>query len=226
MSDQSSTERLRLLQRLMAREGITPQGRERADFPLSFAQQRMWFLDQLLVDSSAYNWNVALRLVGHLEVEILRAALQFGQRALELQSDFVVGLYALGLTYCRTGELDRGQDAFDRLLVLSNRAPYFLGWAAVARSLDNRVAEVRALTVELKNRSPREEIQPIARVLLAIAGAHRHETLQALESCVAFKGPSFQLVHVSPFLGSWAGEPAFAALLERLHLGSRDLPRG
>jgi TolB-like protein/DNA-binding winged helix-turn-helix (wHTH) protein/Tfp pilus assembly protein PilF len=153
-------------------------------------------------------------------------ALRFGQRALELQSDFVVGLYALGLTYCRTGELDRGQDAFDRLLALSNRAPYFLGWAAVARSLDSRVAEVRALTAEIENRSPSEEVQPIARLLIAIARADRQETRRALERCVAFKGPSFQLVHASPFLGSWADEPSFAALLERLHLGSRDLPCG
>ena len=151
-------------------------------------------------------------------------ALQFGQRALELQSDFVVGLYALGLTYCRTGELDRGRDAFDRLLALSNRAPYFLGWAAVARSLDGRVAEVQALAAEIENRSPSEEVQPVARLLIAIARADRHETLRALERCVAFNGPSFQLVHASPFLGSWADEPLFAALLERLHLGSRDLP--
>jgi adenylate cyclase len=145
-------------------------------------------------------------------------ALQFGQRALELQSDFVVGLYALGLTYCRTGELDKGRNAFDRLLALSNRAPYFLGWAAVARSLDNRAAEARTLTAEIENRSSSEEVQPVARLLIAIARADRHETLRALERCVAFEGPSFQLVHASPFLGSWADEPSFAALLERLHL--------
>ena len=148
-------------------------------------------------------------------------ALQFGQRAIELQSDFVVGLYALGLTYCRIGELGKGRDVFDRLLALSNRAPYFLGWAAVARSLDRGVAAVRALTAELENRSPSEEIQPVARLLIAIARADRHETLRALETCVAFKGPSFQLVHASQFLDSWADEPPFAALLERLHLRSR-----
>ncbi len=150
-------------------------------------------------------------------------ALQFGQRAIELQSDFVVGLYALGLTYCRIGELERGRDIFDRLLALSNRAPYFLSWAAVARSLDGRLAEVRALTAEIENRSPSEEVQPVARLLVAIARADRHETLRALETCVAFRGPSFQLVHASQFLGSWANEPSFAALLERRHLGSRRL---
>jgi TolB-like protein/DNA-binding SARP family transcriptional activator len=149
-------------------------------------------------------------------------ALQFGQRALELQSDFVVGLYALGLTYCRTGELDKGRDAFDRLLALSSRAPYFLGWAAVAHSLDNRAAEARALTAEIENRRPSEEVQPVARLLIAIARADRHETLRALERCIAFEGPSFQLVHASPFLGSWADDPSFAALLERRHLGRRD----
>ena len=151
-------------------------------------------------------------------------ALQFGQRALELQSDFVVGLYALGLTYCRTGELDKGRDAFDRLLALSNRAPYFSAgqrWRAALTTVWRRRALLRRRS---RHRCPSEEVQPVARLLIAIAGADRHETLRALERCVAFNGPSFQLVHASPFLGSWADEPSFEALLERLHLGSRNLP--
>lgn len=151
-------------------------------------------------------------------------ALRFAQRALELQSDFVVGLYALGLTYCRTGELDKGRDAFDRLLALSNRAPYFLGWAAVARSLDDRMEEARVLAAEVEHHCLNGDA-PVARLLIAIARADRHEIHRALEGCVAFEGPSFQLVHASPFLGAWADEPSFKVLLERLHLRSRNRNR-
>ena len=43
--------------------------------PLSFAQSRLWFLDQLVTDGTAYNTPVALRLVGELDAHDLWAAL-------------------------------------------------------------------------------------------------------------------------------------------------------
>ncbi|NER33981.1 MAG: amino acid adenylation domain-containing protein [Oscillatoria sp. SIO1A7] len=46
------------------------------DMPLSFAEQRLWFLDRLQEKSVAYNEIEALRLRGSLSVEGLQAALQ------------------------------------------------------------------------------------------------------------------------------------------------------
>src|SRR5262249_4490018 len=40
-------------------------------FPASFTQQRLWFLDQLLPGSSAYNIDRSIRLTGPLEVAVL-----------------------------------------------------------------------------------------------------------------------------------------------------------
>ncbi|RKI42374.1 non-ribosomal peptide synthetase, partial [Corallococcus sp. AB049A] len=44
--------------------------------PLSFAQQRLWLLDQLQPGSAAYNIPAALRLKGHVDVESLRRAFE------------------------------------------------------------------------------------------------------------------------------------------------------
>ena len=46
------------------------------DLPLSFAQERLWFLDRLLPGSSAYNMPAALRLSGDLDPAALERTLQ------------------------------------------------------------------------------------------------------------------------------------------------------
>jgi amino acid adenylation domain-containing protein len=48
---------------------------QRQQAPLSFAQQRLWFLDQLEPDSSFYNFPWAIRLKGFIKIDALRKTL-------------------------------------------------------------------------------------------------------------------------------------------------------
>ncbi len=58
-----------------AAPAIRPVARS-GELPLSFAQQRLWFLDQLDPGNPAYNISSALRLRGSLRVSVLAAALR------------------------------------------------------------------------------------------------------------------------------------------------------
>ncbi|WP_213781857.1 condensation domain-containing protein, partial [Caballeronia sp. dw_276] len=53
---------------------ITPAGRDQP-LPLSYAQQRLWFLDQLDPGSAFYNIPIAVRLRGTLDIDALHRAL-------------------------------------------------------------------------------------------------------------------------------------------------------
>ena len=148
-------------------------------------------------------------------------ALRLGQRALELHSDFVVALYALGLTYCRTGQSDEACDAFERLLSSSNRATYFVGWAAMAHALAGRRTDALALGADLARKHSSEYVHPLTEVLIAIALGERAATADALRAYIGNNGPGFQVSHIVPFLGSWSDEPLFRDLFQRLHLEPR-----
>lgn len=79
-----SPEKLKLLAKrlnqkkgdIFSRSQIVPQSRESNSFPLSFAQQRLWFLDQLQPGHSAYNIFQSMRLVGSLNVGVLEQSFQ------------------------------------------------------------------------------------------------------------------------------------------------------
>ena len=82
MTALESGDRDALVSQLLADEGFTL-GRQakleprsdRGPVPLAFAQERLWFLEQLAPSGGAFNMHFLRRLTGRLEVEILKQAL-------------------------------------------------------------------------------------------------------------------------------------------------------
>jgi amino acid adenylation domain-containing protein len=79
-----SEKRLALLEKLARQEGLRsyssssiPRRNSAGPIPLSFAQERLWFLNQLEPHNSAYNISFALRLTGQLNVIVLEES--FGE---------------------------------------------------------------------------------------------------------------------------------------------------
>ena len=78
----ADAERQRLLRRLMKREGlgsdqliVAAHGPEETDFPLSFAQERLWFLHLLDPTSLTYHVVMYLPLWGLVDIDALQRAL-------------------------------------------------------------------------------------------------------------------------------------------------------
>src|SRR6185369_8902317 len=53
--------------------GLVPRDENR--FPLSFAQQRLWFIQELQLNEAAYNIPLAVRLTGRLDIPALERTL-------------------------------------------------------------------------------------------------------------------------------------------------------
>src|SRR5580765_8064162 len=68
--------RLRDALKAPARSASIPRRPDAGSAPLSFAQQRLWFIDQLEPGSPAYHVATSLRLSGNLNVHALERAMQ------------------------------------------------------------------------------------------------------------------------------------------------------
>ena len=86
-----SPEKRELLEAMLAEQGvdlsevvIVPVPRDGRRLPLSFAQQRLWFLDRLQPESPLYNIPAALRLRGRLDLEALEKSFELIVRRHEI----------------------------------------------------------------------------------------------------------------------------------------------
>jgi amino acid adenylation domain-containing protein len=77
-----SSEKLQLLNYLLEEENIQIASRDKIspvanhqDAPLTFAQERLWFLEQLKPDTALYNQFFGIRLIGHLHIAALERSL-------------------------------------------------------------------------------------------------------------------------------------------------------
>jgi amino acid adenylation domain-containing protein/FkbH-like protein len=132
---------------------ITKRPRPR-EIPLSFAQQRLWFLDQLEVSGAAYNVPLALRVAGPFDTAILAEALRrVAARHEALRTTFAaaggrpvqvispVAAFPLALEDLRPlPESEREREAERRILAEAAR-PFDLARGPLARGLALRVGD-------------------------------------------------------------------------------------
>jgi amino acid adenylation domain-containing protein/non-ribosomal peptide synthase protein (TIGR01720 family) len=154
-------EKRELLARLLRQKGvqlersvILPQPRDTAHFPLSFAQQRLWFLDQYAPGNPAYNLPSAVRLKGQLDIAALERSLsELVRRHESLRTSFRVIngqpvqviapelALTLQVTDLRDLPAAERQAEVRRLLIEEARTPFDLTQAPLVRARLLRLAD-------------------------------------------------------------------------------------
>ncbi|HEV7517096.1 MAG TPA: amino acid adenylation domain-containing protein, partial [Thermoanaerobaculia bacterium] len=137
-----------------------------ARLPLSFAQQRLWFLDQMEPGSAAYNLSAAFRLHGSLVPAVLAAALTETVRRHE----------ALRTTF--------RQEGGEPVQVIAPAAPVHLPWIDLSRLAGEADGEVRRLARQEAGRPFDLAAGPLLRQVLVRLGEDEHAVLLTMHHAV------------------------------------------
>lgn len=150
-------------------KGTTPELADRsAPLPLSFAQQRLWFLDQMETGSAFYNMAGGLRLMGELNAVALEAAI----------NGIVLRHEALRTTYEVIG------DSAVQVIAEHARVPFLVtDLSDIPRQ--ERDVEARKLAQREAERPFDLRIAPLMRVHLLRLNVHEHWLLLTLHHITA-----------------------------------------
>ncbi len=128
--------------------------------PLSFAQQRLWFLDQLTPNSAAYNISLVIELDGPLDVAAWQRAVQEivrrhdalrttfpSHRGVPQQHVQPAGAFVLDVENLAALTAEQGDAAIEALIVAETRRPFDLARGPIFRARLLRLAPDRHIFV-------------------------------------------------------------------------------
>ena len=151
-------------------------------------------------------------------------AVELAERALELHSDFALGLYALGVVHGQMGQYEKSIEALGRLLSITSRASVVIGMLGYAYAQAGRVPDAQLLLDELLDRSVRQYVDPIG-VLLIYVGLEDLDAVERQLELILEVHAAFPNVEhlLAGRLDRLAAEPRFRELFRRLRLTPRSL---
>jgi len=145
-----------------------------------------------------------------------------GQKALDIDPDYLVGLYLIGGVYTRLGRHDQALRLCARAVEISGRAPFFLSCLAWSQAAAGRSAEARSALEELERRSAAEYVAPLHRAVVHAALGERDRAFVLLDEAVRRRCSWIGCPRM-PMFDGFRPDPRFAEHLRRI--GHPDIPR-
>ncbi|MGD0741250.1 MAG: protein kinase [Terracidiphilus sp.] len=145
------------------------------------------------------------------------SALQLAQQSVELQTEYLFGNWAKGLSLCFLGRNEEAVETLEKVIVAS-RAPLYIGLLGTAYGRAGRRDDATRLLRELEDRGSRGEFIPAFSILSIFAGWGDIAAIrQALASVQAESTPAFTLTATSAlFLDKLRSDPEINRMLTEI----------
>jgi len=147
-------------------------------------------------------------------------ALRLGEKALAIQPDFALALWTIGFACCKLEQHQRAREAFETLVLISKRAPFFVAMLGFHLGMTGRRDEALRILEELDARREKEYVTPVATFLIHLGLGDREKMYQSLQACVEDQATPISAIGAVPFLDDLASEPRFADIFRRLGIAA------
>jgi tetratricopeptide (TPR) repeat protein len=137
--------------------------------------------------------------------------------ALELQSGYLLGLWAHGMALSGLGRNEEAVEALERA-VMASRDPLLVGLLGLAYARAGRLDDTERLLRELEDRSIRGEYVPTRALLHIYVGLGDIRAIRrTLSKALAEATPPMRRTISSPFLEAYRSDPEIDRLLSKLY---------
>jgi serine/threonine-protein kinase len=163
-----------------------------------------------------------LRSTAYYTMGMHEPALAAAQRAIELQPDYLLGVWTHGLALCALGRYTEGIAQLERAVAMS-RAPVFVCVLGLGLGLAGRADDARLLLAELDDRASRGEyVPPFTRLALHVGLGDLVHVRRELAAALEEVTPPFSFrVTSGVFLDRYRSDPEVARLLDAWFAGER-----
>jgi tetratricopeptide (TPR) repeat protein len=146
-------------------------------------------------------------------------AIRLGERSLELQPDYNIGLLSIGVGLYWLGQYERAIATLERLASVSNRNAWWTGHLGLVYALAGRTKDALKIRAELETRRDVEYVPPYAEVLVDIGLNDRDRIYEGLQKCIAERITGFSIeIVLGYYLDRFEDEPRFRELFDRIRL--------
>jgi serine/threonine-protein kinase len=157
--------------------------------------------------------------VALISMRRFEASLEAARQALDLQPEYLLGLWALGSALCGLGRCQEAIEPLERIVNLF-RAPVFLGSLGLVYGLAGRLDDAHRLLRELEERGRSGEYVPSLAVLCIYTGiGHLPDIRRALADLLAEGSPLLNLAAIDAPLLKDFHDPEIRRLLAEFYRG-------